>query len=337
MAKDKGKKGEVTVVDAEEEGTVEVLNLSPEMVRAQAEAEFLIRESYVFEDQVVQTKSTIDQSEFMAAKAVELGLEAGMRLRVIKDLSPKRFGKACEMIGIKARRASEFISLYCCFGIKVPKALEREGMMKMIELSYINDHLTDEEREELIEHGKLGGDDVHEVGYRAVQKIKTDLIKTRKQLEDTQGQVVSGRDLVKALEDENRRLKSAIPKNEEELLDQLEDCFSDVERLCSRLSQVNLNGIGPIGLTRYATFLEYMKTRPAKVLDLQMQRTAGLAEVDVMVAYTELQNAVVMERAMMAQREPKRARELEKASPLAARLNELEPEMSLDQSADHNA
>jgi len=137
------------------------------------------------------------------------------------------------------------------------------------------------------------------------------------------GMDVSEAQRLRAMEDENRRLKSAIPKNEEELLDQLEDCFSDVERLCSRLSQVNLNGIGPIGLTRYATFLEYMKTRPAKVLDLQMQRTAGLAEVDVMVAYTELQNAVVMERAMMAQREPKRAKELEKASPLAARLNEL--------------
>ena len=304
--------------------------LSDERIRALAEAEKILSRPYEYNDCVAQARVNWEQAVESSVKAVKKAFEVGGALKVIIDIEGDNeiFGETCKRVGMPERKARDLIAQYSVWRLEPPPALANVGSSKMIDLTYMVDRLTDEERDALINEGRLGSEDVNEMGHRAVRRFKTELIKRDKQIAEMQKDKSDGAKYVKLLEEKVRRLEAATPEEEEDLLKYLEGVFEDIERICSKLTEVKLNDIGQRGLLRYASCLEFMRTRPARVLEKQALTTPELAELDIIAPYTEIQNAIITERSVMAQRDPKKAKQLESVSPLTNALDELEPSPS---------
>jgi len=131
-------------------------------------AKEILGESYDYEDQITKLRVERETTDKHAAAAVYGTLLMGKRLAVMKELeAPNKLTAGCKSAGINPVRASEAIRLYNEYGERPNPLLADAGSEKMLMLL----RLPDEIKDEAMESGMLGGDELSRIPRRKMQEM----------------------------------------------------------------------------------------------------------------------------------------------------------------------
>ncbi len=191
-----------------ETGTSELQERQAKLIELRSNAKEMLGREYDYEEQKAELKATWAEVKVHTFRAGKKMIEAGKRLFVMQECEgphwKQKIGDVANFCGANETQMYRSVQLYREFGDMDDSALDKlldAGSSKMIEVL----RLPEEIREEVREHGTLGGDDIARKSVREIRNLARKYREENKALKD---QAVEGRETVAKLRAELEEVKS---------------------------------------------------------------------------------------------------------------------------------